>query len=70
MSHDRACGSKLLFVNISWVMVVGVFQYKLTGSLVYGSLFYVFKWSLLIGFGTGSTMVFGSNSDMMNGAGN
>ena len=59
MNQDKPYGSKLFYVNISWVMVVGVFQYKLTGSLVHGSPFYLFRWSLLIGFGTGSMMVFG-----------
>ena len=63
-------GSKLLFVNISWLMVVGVFHSKLIGFLVYGSLFYVFRWSFLSGFDIGSMMVFRSNFGMMNGADN
>ena len=40
-NQNRACGSKLLFLNISWVMVVGVFQSKLTGSGIWKSVLFV-----------------------------
>ena len=67
-SHStRVFGGGLYFINISSVMKVGVFRTGIMRLQVYGSLLFLFKRILLLGFATGFITVIVFNFGMMSG---